>query len=75
MVTATCSYPEQQPTTNLQTMATKVTEDQKRMRLEMIDFIAQAIKTQASNGYYNEEQVAYLTQQTERVAKLLGLKK
>ena len=56
-------------------MATKVTDEQKKMRLEMIDFIAQAIKTQASTGYYNEEQVAYLTQQTERVAKFLGLKK
>ena len=56
-------------------MATKVTEDQKRMRVDMIDCIAQSIQIQASNGYYNEEQVAYLTQQTERVAKFLGLKK
>lgn len=52
-------------------MAKALTQDQVKMRLEMIDFIAQGVRTQATAGYYDAEQVAYLTQQLERVAKFL----
>ena len=52
-------------------MAKALTQDQIKMRLEMIDFVAQGVLTQATAGYYDAEQVAYLTQQLERVAKFL----
>lgn len=53
----------------------KLTDDVVKLRYEMVDFIVQSVKTQANAGYYNEEQVAELTKQTERVAKFLGLRK
>ena len=52
-------------------MAKALTQDQVKLRLEMIDFIAQGVHTQANAGYYDAEQVAYLTQQLGRVAKFL----
>ncbi len=52
-------------------MAKALTQAQIKMRLEMIDFVAQGVHTQANAGYYDAEQVAYLTQQLERVAKFL----
>ena len=52
-------------------MAKPLTSDQIKMRLEMIDFIAQGVRTQATAGYYDAEQVSYMTQQLERVAKFL----
>jgi hypothetical protein len=52
-------------------MAKALTSDQVKLRLEMIDFVAQGVRTQATAGYYDAEQVSYLTQQLERVAKFL----
>lgn len=52
-------------------MAKALTQDQIKMRLEMIDFVAQGVRTQADAGYYNAEQVEYMTQQLNRVAKFL----
>lgn len=55
-------------------MAKGLTDEQRKMRLELVDFAAQGIRTQGANGYYNAEQVEYLTQQLGRVAKFLCLK-
>ena len=55
-------------------MAKALTNEQRKMRLEMVDIIGQGIRTQATVGYYNAEQVEYLTQQLERVAKFLCVK-
>ena len=52
-------------------MAKALTQDQIKMRLEMIDFVAQGVRTQADVGYYSAEQVEYITQQLNRVAKFL----
>lgn len=52
-------------------MAKALTQDQIKMRLEMIDFVAQGVRTQADAGYYSAEQVEYITQQLNRVAKFL----
>jgi hypothetical protein len=52
-------------------MAKPLTSDQIKLRLEMIDFVAQGVHTKATAGYYDAEQVSYLTQQLERVAKFL----
>ena len=55
-------------------MAQRLTDEQRKMRFELVDFVAQGIRTQATNGYYNQEQVEYLTNQLGRVAKFLNLK-
>jgi len=55
-------------------MAKALTQDQIKMRLEMIDFVAQDVHTQATSGYYDSEHVSYITQQLERVAKFLCVK-
>lgn len=55
-------------------MAKALTEEQRKMRLELVDFVAQGIRTQGSNGYYNQEQIEYMTAQLGRVAKFLCLK-
>jgi hypothetical protein len=52
-------------------MAKALTEEQRKLRLEMIDIVAQGIKTQAPAGYYDATQVEYLTTQVKRVAKFL----
>jgi len=55
-------------------MAKALTDEQRKMRLELVDLAAQGIRNQATNGYYTGEQVEYLTQQLERVAKFLCVK-
>lgn len=55
-------------------MAKALTDDQRKIRLELVDFAAQGIRTQATAGYYDAVQVEYLTQQLERVAKFLCVK-
>lgn len=52
-------------------MAKGLTPEIRKLRLELVDLAGQGIKTQAANGYYNEAQVTYLTEQLERVAKFL----
>ena len=52
-------------------MAKALTDEQRKMRLEMVDIIGQGVRTQANAGYYDAEQVSYMTQQIERVAKFL----
>lgn len=55
-------------------MALPLTDAQRKMRLEMIDMVAQGIRTQGENGYYDQQQIEYLTHQLGRVAKFLCLK-
>ena len=55
-------------------MAKSLTDEQRKLRLELVDLAAQGIRTQANAEYYNAEQVEYMSQQLERVAKFLRLK-
>ena len=56
-------------------MAKALTDEQRKLRLELVDLAAQSIRTRAErDNYYNPEQVEYLTQQLERVAKFLRIK-
>ena len=55
-------------------MAKALTDEQRKMRLELIDFTAQGIRTQGTNGYYSQEQIEYLTTQLARIAKFLCIK-
>lgn len=55
-------------------MAKALTDEQRKLRLELVDFVAQGVRTQATAGYYTPEQVEYLTAQLGRVAKFLCLK-
>jgi hypothetical protein len=55
-------------------MAKALTDEQRKLRLELVDFVAQGVRTQATAGYYTTEQVEYLTTQLGRVAKFLCLK-
>jgi hypothetical protein len=52
-------------------MAKALTDEQRKMRLELVDLAGQGVRTQANAGYYDAEQVSYMTQQLERVAKFL----
>jgi len=56
-------------------MAKALTSDQVKLCLEIIDLVAQGVRTQATAGYYDAEEVTYLTQQLERVAKFLCIRK
>ena len=51
-----------------------LTDEQRKVRLELVDLAGQGVRTQATSGYYTGEQVEYLTQQLERVAKFLCVK-
>ena len=55
-------------------MAKALTDEQRKMRIEMVDIVAQGIRTQGTNGYYDQAQIEYLTAQLERVAKFLRVK-
>ena len=55
-------------------MAKALTDDVRKLRLELVDLAGQGVRTQAGAGYYNAEQVAELTKQLERVAKFLNVK-
>jgi len=55
-------------------MAQQLSDYHRKLRLEMIDFVAQGIRTQGTNGYYDQEQIEYLTLQLGRVAKFLCLR-
>ena len=55
-------------------MAKALTDEQRKMRLELIDFMAQWTVSQAKAEYYTPEQVEYLTAQIGRVAKFLCVK-
>ncbi len=55
-------------------MAKALTDVQRKLRLEMVDMVAQGIRTQGTNGYYDQAQVEYLTEQLTRVAKFLCIK-
>ena len=48
-----------------------LSDENRKLRLELVDFVNQGIRSQAEAGYYNAEQVAELTKQLERVAKYL----
>jgi hypothetical protein len=55
-------------------MAQALTPVQRKLRLEMVDMVAQGIRTQGTNGYYDQAQIEYLVAQLERVAKFLRVK-
>jgi hypothetical protein len=55
-------------------MAKALTDETRKLRLELVDLAAQGVKTQATAGYYTAEQVQELTKQLERVAKYLGVR-
>ena len=55
-------------------MAKALSNRERKMRLELIDFMAQWTVSQAKAEYYTAEQVEYLTTQIGRVAKLLRVK-
>jgi hypothetical protein len=55
-------------------MAKALTDEQRKMRIELVDMAAQGIRTQAGSGYYTPEQVEYLTDQLGRVAKFLRIR-
>jgi hypothetical protein len=55
-------------------MAKALTDESRKLRLELVDLAAQGVRTQANAGYYDAEQVAELTKQLERVAKFLNVK-
>ena len=55
-------------------MAKGLLDYHRKLRLEMIDFVAEGIRAQGTNGYYDQEQIEYLTLQLGRVAKFLCLK-
>jgi hypothetical protein len=52
----------------------RLTDDLRKLRLELVDLAAQGVRTQATAGYYTAEQVTELTTQLERVAKFLGVR-
>jgi hypothetical protein len=55
-------------------MAKALTAEQRKMRIEMVDFLAQWVISQAKAEYYTPEDVEYLTTQISRVAKFLCVK-
>ena len=55
-------------------MAKALTDVQRKLRIEMVDMVAQGIRTNGTNGNYDQAQIEYLTAQLERVAKFLCLK-
>ena len=55
-------------------MAKGLSDQERKLRLEMIDMVAQGIRTQGTNGYYNQAQIEYMTRNLGRVAKFLRVK-
>jgi hypothetical protein len=55
-------------------MAKALTAEQRKMRIEMVDFLGQWVISQAKAEYYTAEDVEYLTTQISRVAKFLCVK-
>lgn len=56
-------------------MATKLTDNQKRLRREIVEILSAKIKADGDLGVYTPEEVSELVKQTERIAKFLGLVK
>ena len=56
------------------TMAKALTDEVRKLRLELVNLAGQGVRTQAEAGHYDAEQVAELTKQLERVAKFLNVK-
>jgi len=52
-------------------MAKALTEEQRKLRFDLIEFLAVAVKERADASFYTDEQVAELTKQVKRVAKFL----
>jgi hypothetical protein len=53
-------------------MAKALTDEQRKMRLELVDLASVKVYVlKLTAGYYDAEQVSYMTQQLERVAKFL----
>jgi hypothetical protein len=55
-------------------MAKALTAEQRKMRIEMVDFMGQWVISQAKAEYYTPEDIEYLTTQISRVAKFLCVK-
>jgi hypothetical protein len=52
-------------------MAKALTEEQRKLRFDLVEFLAVSIKERADASFYTDEQVAELTKQVKRVAKFL----
>jgi hypothetical protein len=55
-------------------MAKALTAEQRKLRIEMVDFLAQWVISQAKAEYYTPEEIEYLTTQIARIAKFLRVK-
>lgn len=51
-----------------------LSDENRKLRAELVDLAVQGVRSQAEAGYYNPEQVAELTKQLDRVAKYLCVK-
>jgi hypothetical protein len=52
-------------------MAKPLTDEQRQLRIDIVEFIAASIREKVDASFYTDEQVAELTKQTKRVAKFL----
>lgn len=52
-------------------MAKALTDEQRKLRIDLVEFLTAAIKERADASFYTDEQVAELTKQVKRVAKFL----
>jgi hypothetical protein len=52
-------------------MAKALTDEQRKLRFDLVEFLAVSIKERADASFYTDEQVAELTKQVKRVAKFL----
>lgn len=52
-------------------MAKALTEEQRKLRFDLVEFLAVSVKERADASFYTDEQVAELTKQVKRIAKFL----
>lgn len=52
-------------------MAKALTDDARKLRADLVQFIAAGIRERADASFYTDEQVAELTKQAKRIAKFL----
>ena len=52
-------------------MAKGLTDEQRKLRIDLVEFLAIAIKERADASFYTDEQVVELTKQVKRIAKFL----
>jgi hypothetical protein len=52
-------------------MAKALTDEQRKLRIDLIEFLTAAIKERTDASFYTDEQVTELAKQVKRVAKFL----